>query len=361
MIKVLQALCDSTDRGQDVVFTVLAETRGSTPQKAGAAMLVYPDGSQVGTLGGGCVEAEVKRRALGLLREGTTEILTFQLDHDYGWDDGLICGGRMRMLVDPVRAGSAFPYYRAYLDRLISGAGCSEAIVLDGREGQPAGARFLFDESGELVQKTTNVDPDCGVLEALRPLSARHRPYVAGGVSFLTSLPRCRLLIVGAGHVGQKTASLAADVDFDVEVFDDRADYCSAERFPTSRKLHVGPIDEVLPAISTKPDDFGIIVTRGHHHDEQALSHLIRKPFRYLGMIGSRRKIKMIFEDLEREGISRETLSRVHAPLGLDLGSQTVPEIAVAIVAELIAVRNRGETSVVPIMKDALHISRQAD
>jgi xanthine dehydrogenase accessory factor len=361
MIKVLQALRDAADQRQDVIFTVLAETRGSTPQKAGAAMLVYPDGSQVGTLGGGCVEAEVKRRALGLLREGTTEILTFQLDHDYGWDDGLICGGRMRMLVDPVRAGSGIAYYRSYLDRLTSGTGCSEAIVLDGREGQPAGARFLFDESGELIQKSTSVDPDCGVLEALRPLSGRHRPYVAGGVSFLTSLPRCRLLIVGAGHVGQKTAAMAADVDFDVEVFDDRGDYCSAERFPTSRKLHVGAIDELLPAISTRPDDFGIIVTRGHHHDEQALSHLIRKPFRYLGMIGSRRKIKMIFEDLEREGISREALSRVHAPLGLDLGSQTVPEIAIAIVAELIAVRNRGEASVIPIMKDALHSSRQAD
>jgi xanthine dehydrogenase accessory factor len=359
MIKVLQALCESADRGQGVVFTALAETRGSTPQKAGATMLVFPDGSQVGTLGGGCVEAEVKRKALALLEQGTTEILSFQLDHDYGWDDGLICGGRMRMLVDPVRAGSDIEYYRAYLNRLTSGAGCSEAIVLDGRGGQPAGARFLFDESGELLQKSAAVGPDGAVLAGLKPLSRRHRPYVAGGVSYLPSLPRCRLIIVGAGHVGQKTAALAADVDFEVEVFDDRGDYCSTERFPTASKLHAGPIDEVLPSITTRPDDFGIIVTRGHHHDEQALLHLIRKPFRYLGMIGSRRKIRMIFDDLEREGISREALSQVHAPLGLDLGSQTVSEIAIAIVAELIAVRNRGEApGLIPPMKDALRSAR---
>jgi xanthine dehydrogenase accessory factor len=265
----------------------------------------------------------------------------------------------MRMLVDPVRAGSDVAYYRTYLERLTSGAGCSEAIVLDGREKQPAGSRFLFDESGELLEKSTSAEPDCAVLEALKPLSGRHRPYVAGGVSYLPSLPRCRLIIIGAGHVGQKTAALAADVDFDVEIFDDRGDYCSTERFPTAKKLHVGSIDDVLPAFSTRPDDFGIIVTRGHHHDEQALLHLIRKPFRYLGMIGSRRKIRMIFDDLEREGVSREALSRVHAPLGLDLGSQTVSEIAIAIVAELIAVRNRGDApGLIPPMKDALRATR---
>jgi xanthine dehydrogenase accessory factor len=355
MIKVLQALCDAAGRGQGVVFTALVETRGSTPQKAGATMLVFPDGSQVGTLGGGCVEAEVKRKALALLDQGSTEILSFQLDHDYGWDDGLICGGRMQMLVDPIRPESDIGYYRTYLDRLTTGAGCTEAIVLDRREGQPAGARFLFDEHGELLRSAGTAEPDCGLLEGLKPLSGRNRPYVAGGVSYLTSLPRCRLIIVGAGHVGQKTASLAAEVDFDVEVIDDRGDYCSAERFPSAKRLHTGPIDEVLPAFSTRPDDFGIIVTRGHHHDEQALLHLIRKPFRYLGMIGSRRKIRMIFDDLEREGISREALSRVHAPLGLDLGSQTVPEIAIAIVAELISVRNRSETpGAISQMKDVL-------
>src|SRR5437879_13146579 len=107
MRKIVEKLELVIRAGQAVAYTALVETRGSTPQKPGAAMLVFPDGSQAGTLGGGCVEAEVKRRALRLLDQGQAELLTFQLDDNYGWDDGLICGGRMKVLVDPVHAGGA--------------------------------------------------------------------------------------------------------------------------------------------------------------------------------------------------------------------------------------------------------------
>ena len=149
-------------------------------------------------------------------------------------------------------------------------------------------------------------------------------------------------MIVGAGHVGQKMAELAAAVDFDVWVVDDREEYCNAERFPAAKRLIVGPIDQVLSGLEIDPDTYCLIVTRGHNHDEEALYHLAETPARYVGMIGSRRKIKMIFEDLLRERISPEALRRVHAPLGFDIGSQTVPEIAISIVAELIAHRNLG-------------------
>src|SRR6187402_3061354 len=128
---VFQGLQQAIQAGQPVAWTSLVETRGSTPQKAGAMMLVYPDGSQSGTLGGGCVEAEVKRRALRLLDAGATELLTFQLDSNYGWDDGLICGGRMKMLVDPVRPGSDVSYFQKLQHLLASGHGCTEAIVID--------------------------------------------------------------------------------------------------------------------------------------------------------------------------------------------------------------------------------------
>ena len=153
-------------------------------------------------------------------------------------------------------------------------------------------------------------------------------------------LPRCRLIIVGAGHVGQKVAELAAQVDFDVWVIDDRESYASEDRFPEAQHRIVGPIEDVVTGLEIDPSTFCIIVTRGHNHDEQALYHLAETPARYVGMIGSRRKIKLIFDDLRAEGISEQALSRVHAPLGYDIGSQTVPEIAVSIVAELIAERN---------------------
>lgn len=344
MQKILEALENAVRNGQSVAWTSLVETKGSTPQKAGAAMLVFPDGSQVGTLGGGCVEAEVKRRALRLLDEGHAELLTFQLDSDYGWDDGLICGGRMKMLVDPVRPGDDVSYFEAYRRLIRDGLGTTEAVVLDpaATGGGAEADRFLFNEQNQLIASRGSVD-DAGFLSAeMRSVSDRPRAYVTRGAAYLPHLERCRLLIVGAGHVGQKVADLAADVDFDVWVVDDREQYCNQDRFPQAQRLIVGSIDTALSGLEIDTNTMAIIVTRGHNHDEEALYHLVETPARYLGMIGSRRKIRLIFEDLLREGISRDVLERVHAPLGFDIGSQTVPEIAVSIVAELIAVRNLG-------------------
>lgn len=345
MRQILLELQHHLRGGHPVCYTALVETRGSTPQKAGAAMLVFPDGSQVGTLGGGCVEAEVKRRALHCLDHGRPEILTFQLDSDYGWDDGLICGGRMKMLVDPLRPGEDLSYYHALGDLLQAGRGCTEAVVLDAEQcggGGAAADRFLFDETGLPVAARAVGELPAAAKTHLRALSERPRPYVAAGLSFLPHLPRCRLVIVGAGHVGQKVAELAHSVDFDVWVVDDRQEYCNPERFPQACRLIVAPIDQALSGLEVDGNTYCIIVTRGHNHDEEALYHLAETPARYVGLIGSRRKIKLIFSDLLREGISREALRRVFAPLGFEIGSQTVPEIAVSIVAELVAHRNLG-------------------
>ena len=341
MLNLLQTLDQSLSDGRAVAYTALVETRGSTPQKAGATMLVFADGSQVGTLGGGCVEAEVKRRALRLLDDGGPEILAFQLDNDYGWDDGLICGGRMKMLVDPLRPADDISYYQELQTAISGGQGCTEVIVVESdKAGGQATDRHLFDHNGQTIC-SRSVDTVSDTLVAnLKPVKTRPRPYVADGASYLTHLQRCRLIIVGGGHVGQRVAELADDVDFDVWVVDDREQYCSQDRFPFAGRLIVGPIDTSLSGLDIDENTLCIIVTRGHNHDEEALYHLADTSARYVGMIGSRRKIKLIFEDLLREGISREALSRVYAPMGFDIGSQTVTEIAVSILAELIASRN---------------------
>jgi xanthine dehydrogenase accessory factor len=344
MREVLKDLEDAIRDRRPVSYTALVETRGSTPQKPGATMLVFPDGSQTGTLGGGCVEAEVKRRSLRLLEEGLPEIVTFQLDDDYGWDDGLICGGRMKMLVDPIRPGEDAEYYHALSERVFSGQGFTEVVVLDqaAADGRAAGDRWLLDDLGAVVAERSVGKLPSELLSNLRPISRRPRPYVLGGISYLPRLTRVRLVIVGGGHVGLKVAELARDADFDIWVVDDRETYCNAERFPWVQKLIGGPIDASLRGLEVDANTFCIIVTRGHQHDEEALFALINTPAAFLGMIGSRRKIRLIFDDLLRDGISVDALRRVHAPLGLEIGSQTVPEIAVSIVAELIAHRNLG-------------------
>jgi xanthine dehydrogenase accessory factor len=348
MRDLIVELTQALDQGRDCVYCAVIDTRGSTPQKPGAAMLVFPDGSQVGTLGGGCVEAEVRQRALRAMGSGQAEVHTFCLDDNYGWDDGLICGGRMTILADPAsRRGDILAYYRSYRELLEQGRGCTEAVVMGEQvPGTRPGQRFLFDGQARLAAQLGAGPVPAEVAAQLRPLQQRPGPGVQGGIAYLPILPRITLFIVGAGHVGQAVARLAADVDFDIWVLDDRERFASRERFPTADRLMVGDIGpslkKVVPEIT--PSFFCLIMTRGHAHDEEALYHLATAPAGYVGMIGSKRKIKLIYEDLIAKGISAEVLSRVHAPLGFNIGSQTVPEIAISIVAELIACRNLGRT-----------------
>ena len=332
-----------------VAYCRLVETRGSTPQKAGATMLVFADGTQAGTLGGGCAEAEIRRRGLALLESGSAEIVTLTLDDDYGWDDGLICGGRMRVLIDPVRPGDSLDYFQQLLE--LSTRGGIEAIVIEPKCEQqsepaiPCPLAMLFDDAEQLVATRNGNVSELALRFAkdnLRPLTDRPRPYARQGIAYLPLLPRCRLLIVGGGHVGQKLAELAAELDFDVWVLDDRAEYVSPERFPHAKQRLSGPVGPSLKQLDITPSDYCVIVTRGHNHDEEALFHLIDRGAGYLGMIGSQRKIKLIFDDLAAEGVSPESLQNVYAPLGIDIGSQTVAEIAISIAAELVAHRNRG-------------------
>jgi xanthine dehydrogenase accessory factor len=327
----------------------LVETRGSTPQKAGATMLVYADGSQAGTLGGGCVEAEVKRRALGVLDRGVAEVCRFQLDHDYGWDDGLICGGRMEVLIQPVAENMARDYFLELVRAIEASAGVSEVIVFDEEaSGLPAPSSYLFDGEGHLlatesVAEAVAIEASLHQIVARLPaLETRPRAQASGGIAMLPLLSRCRLVIVGGGHVGKAVTELASELDFDVWVVDDRQEYASPERFPRAQNCICGDIEEVLPGLEINSDTYCLIVTRGHQHDERALYHLADRGARYVGMIGSRRKIKMIYQDLLEEGLAAEALEQVYAPLGIEIGSQTVAEIAVSICAELVAHRNLG-------------------
>ncbi|HEX8202026.1 MAG TPA: XdhC family protein [Isosphaeraceae bacterium] len=345
MRDLLRHLTDGLERGREALLCQVVQTKGSTPQKAGALMLVEPDGGQLGTLGGGCVEAEVKQKALRRLGQPGAELHTFILDHDYAWADGLICGGKMVILAEALRGPAALAYYRAYRDLLERGRGFTEAVALEPeRCGLGAvGARFLFDPEGRPVAGWPAGEPPAAVREQVVPLAERPRAAARGGVALLPTLPRIRLIVVGAGHVGQAVAELAARADFDVWVVDDRRQYASAERFPMAERLVVGPFEQVLPALEVTPQTYALIVTRGHGHDQEALYHLAPTAAPYVGLIGSRRKIRLIFDGLRHLGIPEPALARVSAPVGLDIGSQTVAEIAVSIVAELIARRNKGQ------------------
>lgn len=341
--EILFRLITALEKGENALLCRVAVTKGSTPQKAGAAMLLLPTGAQIGTLGGGCVEAEVKRKAAALADQpGACELSSFVLNHDYAWADGLICGGKMVILAERPHGDGSLQYHRDLLRLVESGAGLTEAIVAsESCSWGSLGGRALFDDSGSLVNALGKLDREA-VAGALKSLSDRPRPYEAMGVAFLPAMPRIRLVIVGAGHVGQAVADLAARADFDVWVVDDRSEYASRERFPLAERRIVGPMARVLPDLPVDRRTYALIVTRGHGHDQEALFHLAPGGSAYVGLIGSKRKIRMILDALAEQGVSEEALGRVIAPVGLDIGSESVAEIAVSIVAELIAMRNLG-------------------
>jgi xanthine dehydrogenase accessory factor len=354
MRDVLKKLIEALEEGREQVFCQIVETRGSTPQKAGAVMVVDPAGGQTGTLGGGCVENEVKQQAIRRIGVAGTTLTSFVLDHDYAWADGLICGGKMVVAVETLRGPISLPYFQTLNMLLEAGNGFTEAVIVNPErvdkevngEGEidriEPGRRYLFGPEGVCQASWPSGSVPAHIASCVVPLRERPRPEVRGGVAWIATLPRIRLVIVGAGHVGQAVAGLAAESDFDVWVIDDRSQYASAQRFPTAQRILVGPIDEVLASLEVTPNTYALIVTRGHGHDQEALYRLAPTPAPYVGLIGSKRKIKLIFESLRDAGIAEADLERVAAPVGLDIGAQTVPEIAISIVAELIARRSLG-------------------
>lgn len=292
---ILNKVRDETDANRAVALCAIVTTRGSTPQPAGTMLCVDQAAQITGTLGGGCVEAEVRRRAHEMLAARRSELITFNLDHDFGFDDGMICGGQMDVAVSVISPSDHADVLAAARDRL--------------RAGQAA----------------------------TLPLRVRSGPGLVEYRIHLETAPE--LLIAGAGHISKILASLAVRLEFRVCVIDDRVEYANAERFPPPIRTIAADIAGALRTWPIGANTYVVIVTRGHKHDETALAAVLDSPGRYLGMIGSRRKIKVIFDDLRRQGAAPEKLNRVHAPIGLDISAVTTEEIALSIAAELVSVR----------------------
>jgi xanthine dehydrogenase accessory factor len=251
---VLSAAAEALKRGEAVALVTVVRANGSTPQRAGAKMLVFADGHTVGTIGGGCYENEAALKARDVIKSGRQALLHFELNDDFAQENGLICGGQMDVHVDPLE-------------------------------------------------------------------------------------PAPSLYIIGAGHVGWHLARLTSELDFRVHVIDDREKFANPERFPEAKEVVVEPIAEWLDRAAIPSSAYVVVVTRGHQGDLEAMRALAPRELKYLGLIGSRAKVARIRNLLVEEGMPPACLERVHSPIGLDIGAVTPAEIAVSILAELIAVR----------------------
>jgi xanthine dehydrogenase accessory factor len=249
--KLRQAGC----RG--AVATIVS-ARGSIPSFKTAKMLVRDDGSIVGTIGGGCVEAEVWQAAREVMENEKPRTLTFDLNQNPKYDTGLVCGGTLEIFIEPI-------------------------------------------------------------------------------------LPPALLYIFGAGHVALNLYKVAENAGFDVTIVDDREAFAHRDRFPAAKEVIAEDFDKAMARLMPSESSSIVIVTRGHHDDMRVLRWAVQTPARYIGMIGSKRKTIAVFRELTKEGIPAQLFERVHSPIGLDVGAVTPEEIAVAITAELIAVRRHVE------------------
>lgn len=300
MPQFYEQLAEALDAGEPFALGLISGIKGSSPQKKGAKALFFADGRIVGTLGGGCLEAEIQDRARRALLTGQPATFDLVLDHDFGWDDGLICGGKVSGLILP-RAREAAPLWRELLRR---------------ERTRTWGVRRDFSIAWADAETTD------------------------GWLYRETIFPPCALWIAGSGHVAQAVAPLAVGLDFEVTVFDDRPTFASAKHFPSAVKFRVGAWEELFrDALPDRPA-FGLVVTRGHQRDALVLADWIRRPFALLGMIGSRRKARLIFDRfLDDKLAAPDEIARVACPVGLDIQARSVPEIAVSIAAQLVEKR----------------------
>ncbi|MBW3622963.1 MAG: XdhC/CoxI family protein [Armatimonadetes bacterium] len=341
-----EQLLESLEAGERFALGTVVHTHGSTPQKKGARALFYPDGRIVGTLGGGCLEAEARRRALLALRRGDPFHFTVQLDNDFGWDDGLICGGTATVLIEPdVR------HHLSALRGLVGAVQDGERVVLatvvEAEEAQP-GDTLLFrpdappvgDDLPSSLHSAMEEKAGAFLQAPWQEPQQVELPGHRGRAYLEPHYPLPSLLIIGGGHIGAALAHYAARLDFAVSVLDDRPSLVTPDRFPEAKGLIVDEITEGIRKHPIRPDSYVVIVTRGHQHDAEALREAVATPAAYIGMIGSRRKVHVIFQGLLEEGLATpEQLRRVRAPIGLDIDARSVEEIALSIAAELVAVR----------------------
>jgi xanthine dehydrogenase accessory factor len=295
-------------------LATVARTRGSTPVPAGAKMLVGPEGRLAGSVGGGCVEAEVITAALAARVAGRPAVVTHHLNADLAGDLGLSCGGSLDVFVEPLVRE---PSYIAVLQAAA--------------------------EAGAGVVRTAT-DWSRGLIKTFEPVGAPSR----GRAAMLTAdrrfvierlMPAPRVLVFGAGHVGGAIARAADAAGFRVAVVDDRPEFADPARFPDTVTVLAAAPAEALARVRLTARDAIVVATRGHRQDAEILALVAACDAGYVGMLGSKRKKIVVTKGLSRAGVPRQALARVRVPIGLAIGAETPEEIAVSVVAELIEFR----------------------
>jgi len=344
MKALTETACELLQKKQAFVLATIIRQHGSTPRGIGAKMIVADNGKGFGTIGGGLLEATVMERAQEILSGAPSCIISFDLTSRDAADLGMICGGDVEVLLDHIEpTDSHREIFTAWNDALQHAKDCRFVTVIhwgDSKNGQVE--HGLIQEDGKQLGRISLP------ADTLQELTWKGKSNLAMKLierdNALILVERTQapvtVYIFGAGHVAQPTAHLAALVGFRVVVLDDRKQFANPERFPAAHQVEVLPdFSHVFAHRSLGSDAFVVIITRGHRHDRVVLAQALETQAGYVGMIGSRKKIKKTFDILIESGVSQEALDRVHSPIGLDICAETPEEIGVSSVAERIIAR----------------------
>jgi xanthine dehydrogenase accessory factor len=318
-MNIWRAAAELARAAAPAALATVARVRGSTPVPAGTKMLVGAEGRLLGTVGGGCVEADVIAAALAAQAQHTPALVTHHLNADLAGDLGLSCGGTVDIFVEPLVADEA--YIRALDAAAAAGAGLVRTAV-EWTHGPV--------KTFETLPPRAAAKPPATVTRDGRFVEER-----------LIAPPR--VFVFGAGHVGAAIARAAAAAGFRVTIIDDRAEYADPGRFGEAIAVLAADADDALARHPLTAADAVVIATRGHRNDALILERVATSPAGYVGLLGSRRKKAVVTKGLVAGGVSAKSLARVRVPVGLAIGAVTPEEIAVSVVAELIAWRRTGD------------------
>ena len=358
MRDIYERIVEVLGTGRRLALATLVTRRGSAPGALGSKMLVLDDGTTSGSIGGGCVEAEVWDAARAALAGDGAQVCKFRLRSEDMADSGLICGGSVDILVRAVGPESLALYEGVVALRSSGSAGVLVTPLPESGDapgGAALGGDVLLAADGEVVASAPEFGADAGAgepeaewraaLAGVRSIAAQLIPgelrvVPAAGAVLESIVPPAHLFVFGAGHLSAALVSLAKRVHFQVTVIDDRAMFANIDRFPDADEVVVSEFEDAFDGLDLGVSSYVVIVTRGHLHDQLVLERTLATSAAYVGMIGSRTKIAKIYAELEAGGVPPERLAEVHAPIGLSIGARSPDEIAVSIVAELIQVRS---------------------
>jgi len=362
MKEIFQEILGILQKKQPCVLCTVVHTKGSTPQKAGAKLLIRDDGSSLGTLGGGCVEGDMWYLGKQILKDkGKPVYREYKLNEEMAARGGLVCGGTMYIFIDPIFSPEYFQSFAEKITNALQGeTPLAVATVVDTPgEKLSMGDKLIVSEDGTSPGSLGDSNLDREVISIGKKLAAYgenqffrasdgSQIYVEG----FTTPPT--LILMGGGHVNKAVSNLAATLGFRIFVVDDRPEFANKQRFPEAEEVLIAEYGKGLAKFLINSNIYIVVATRGHKYDDVALASAIQTPARFVGLLGSKRKSILIYKNLLSNDVPLERIQEVHAPVGLNIGALTPEELAVSIMAEIIMVRRGGDGAPMKMEKDYL-------